>query len=185
MATGKKLVKPRKRVSGSKAARRAGAPRKRTSPPAKASPPAKVAPPPEPAVAAGAAQPAPMSSAALDAPASMPAAEATVSPIVSASQDPAPDAIIHLGAQLTIREAVPLRAELLERVDDVDTLGLDASGVLKVDTAGLQVLLAFADQRRRAGSQVAWTGCSDAMRRAATQLGLGTALGLPAAGANA
>ncbi len=110
---------------------------------------------------------------------------ANSSPVASSGQDPAPDAIIHLGAQLTIREAVPLRAELLERVDSVDPVGLDASGVLKVDTAGLQVLLAFAEQRRRAGSHVAWTGCSESLARAATQLGLRQALGLGDAGAAA
>lgn len=161
MAIGKKLAKPRTRSSGGKAVARVAAQRQRVAP--AASPP--------PAAAVGLEPPA--------------AGAGTVSPVASSSQDPAPDAIIHLGAHLTIREAVPLRAELLERVDAVDAVGLDASDVLKVDTAGLQVLLAFTDQRRRAGSQVAWTGCSESLRRAAAQLGVGPALGLPAAGAAA
>jgi phospholipid transport system transporter-binding protein len=102
----------------------------------------------------------------------------------SASPEPAPDAVIHLGAHLTIREAVALRAELLERVDLVDAVGLDASGVQKVDTAGLQVLLAFTSQRRRADVPTVWTGCSDSVRRGAANLDLVQALGLPSGGAS-
>jgi anti-anti-sigma regulatory factor len=102
----------------------------------------------------------------------------------SASPDPAPDAVIHLGAHLTLREAVALRAELSDRVDLVDAVGLDASGVQKVDTAGLQVLLAFTRQRRAAQAPTVWTGCSDNVRRAATSLDLARALDLPAGAAS-
>jgi anti-anti-sigma regulatory factor len=103
--------------------------------------------------------------------------------VAPSSPDPAPDAIIHLGAHLTIREAVALRAELLERVNLVDVVGLDASGVQKVDTAGLQVLLAFTRQRRVADAATVWTGCSDSLRKGAACLDLGQALGLPAGAA--
>ena len=171
MATGKKLAKSRTRSSAGQAASRNGAQRKRAAAPREAIAPVKAAAvaQPEP--------PAPVAAAPVGAESSSPAA--------SSSPDPAPDATIRLGAQLTIREAVPLRAEMLERVDGVDPVGLDASGVQKVDTAGLQVLLAFVDQRRKAGSQVAWTGCSEPLRKAAAQLAIESALGLPAAGARA
>jgi anti-anti-sigma regulatory factor len=102
----------------------------------------------------------------------------------SASPDPAPDAVIHLGAHLTLREAVALRAELSDRVDLVDAVGLDASGVQKVDTAGLQVLLAFTRQRRAAQAATVWTGCSDSVRKAAASLDLARALDLPAGAAS-
>jgi ABC-type transporter Mla MlaB component len=170
LATGKKLAKPRTRASGGKAVARSGAARKHAAAPR----------------VAGAVAAAPPAQPATPSPEAMPlAASPALSPVASPSQDPAPDAIIHLGAQLTIREAVPLRAELLERVDAVDPVGLDASGVQKVDTAGLQVLLAFTDQRRKAGSHVAWTGCSEPLRKAACLLAIEAALGLPAAGAAA
>ena len=173
MATGKKLAKSRTRTSVGQPAARTGTQRKRVPTPAAMEPQ-----PAEPQAAAA-------QTAVAQGGSAKDMVDASVSPVVSASQDPAPDAIIHLGAHLTIREAVPLRAELLERVDAVDPVGLDASGVQKVDTAGLQVLLAFTDQRRRAGNHVAWTGCSESLRKAAALLAMEAALGLPAAGATA
>jgi anti-anti-sigma regulatory factor len=98
----------------------------------------------------------------------------------AAAAQPMAEAILRLGAQLTIREAVPLRAELLERADGSASLALDASGVVKVDTAGLQLLLAFLARRRAGGAPTVWAGCSDALRRAADCLDLSRALGLPA-----
>jgi anti-anti-sigma regulatory factor len=168
LANGRKLAKPRTRSSGGKPAGKAH--------PAKA---ARAGASKAAAVAATADEP--LSVAA----AMAPAAPATlVGEVASASPDPAPDAIIHLGAQLTIREAVPLRAELLERVDAVDLVALDASGVQKVDTAGLQVLLAFTRQRRAAAVETIWTGCSEVLRKAAAALDLAQALGLPAGAAS-
>ena len=201
MAIGKKLAKPRTRASGGKTVGRSGKSRKRAASPRVAVPSrvhvTAAAVPQDPLhveVAAADVVPATVVPAAVVPADVVPAtgvvggsaaAAASLSPVASPSQDPAPDAIIHLGAQLTLREAVPLRAELLERVDVVDPVGLDASGVQKVDTAGLQVLLAFTDQRRKAGNHVAWTGCSEPLRKAACQLAIEAALGLPAGGAAA
>jgi len=196
LAIGKKLAKPRTRASGGKTVGRSGKSRKRAASPRVAVPSrvhvTAAAAPQDPLyveVAATDVVPATVVSADVVPAAGLAgtpaAAAASLSPVASPSQDPAPDAIIHLGAQLTLREAVPLRAELLERVDVVDPVGLDASGVQKVDTAGLQVLLAFTDQRRKAGNHVAWTGCSEPLRKAACQLAIEAALGLPAGGAAA
>jgi len=196
LAIGKKLAKPRTRASGGRTVGHSGKSRKRAASPRVAVPSrvdvTAVAVPQDPLyveVAATDVVPATVVSADVVPAAGLAgtpaAAAASLSPVASPSQDPAPDAIIHLGAQLTLREAVPLRAELLERVDVVDPVGLDASGVQKVDTAGLQVLLAFTDQRRKAGNHVAWTGCSEPLRKAACQLAIEAALGLPAGGAAA
>ncbi|NLC61786.1 MAG: STAS domain-containing protein [Gammaproteobacteria bacterium] len=55
---------------------------------------------------------------------------------------------------------------------------LDAGGVERVHTAGLQVLLAWWQARESAGRQTRWSGCSETLRSAAATLGLATALGL-------
>jgi anti-anti-sigma regulatory factor len=109
---------------------------------------------------------------------SVPAVEPAVSMPPAPDPVPSADAVIRLGAQCTIREAVPLRAELLARVDAVEPVWLDAAGVQKVDTAGLQVLLAFRQQRQVAGGATEWTGCSEAFRKAAATIALTRALGL-------
>ena len=166
MANGRKLAKPRTRSSGGKPAGKAHSVKAARAGPARAAAVATAATLSDKPLPVGA----PIVSAA-------PATLVGVS--ASASPDPAPDAIIHLGAHLTIREAVPLRAELLERVDAVDLVALDAAGVQKVDTAGLQVLLAFTRQRRAAAVETIWTGCSEVLRKAALALDLAQALGLP------
>jgi anti-anti-sigma regulatory factor len=168
LATGKKLAKPRNRVSASKVAGPRSTQRKGAAADVGVVPAAHVLP----QVPAGP-------------PAHAREAVAAVTVVAPAGPGPAADAIIRLGTHLTIREAVPLRAELLERVDAVDPVGLDASAVHKVDSAGLQVLLAFARQRRISGNQVSWTACSEPLRKAAVLLALDVPLGLPAAGAMA
>ena len=172
LATGKKLAKPRNPVSARKVANPRSTQRKGVAAAVAAKPATHALPQVPPA--AHPPGPGPVAAVAAVAVAVAPAGPA-----------PAPDAIIRLGAQLTIREAVPLRAELLERVDAVDPVGLDASAVQKVDSAGLQVLLAFAQQRRRSGNQVSWTACSEPLRKAAVLLALDAPLALPAAGAPA
>lgn len=178
MAIGKKPAKARARAAGRKRVGAARQPAATQAAPAQVAEPVVVAPVPLAPVPLPESIESPIESQLPDEPA------APVEATASASPDPAPDAVIHLGAHLTIREAVALRAELLERVDLVDAVGLDASGVQKVDTAGLQVLLAFARQRRGANVATAWTGCSDSMRRGAAGLDLVVALGLPVGGAS-
>jgi phospholipid transport system transporter-binding protein len=181
LATGKKPAKARARAAGSKRVGAARQPAASRSAPAQAAADVELVPVLQPAPDA-LALPEPTEGPVEPQVPAMPAH--LVESTVSASPDPAPDAVIHLGAHLTIREAVALRAELLERVDLVDAVGLDASGVQKVDTAGLQVLLAFTRQRRRADVATVWTGCSDSVRRGAASLDLVQALGLPAGGAS-
>lgn len=57
-------------------------------------------------------------------------------------------------------------------------LALDASGVERVHTAGLQLLVAWWRAREASGLETGWTACSDTLRAAAATLGLGDAIGL-------
>ena len=79
----------------------------------------------------------------------------------------------------TIRTINSLQTELAERLDESGPLQIDATAVDRVDTAGLQLLAAFVRDVRAEQRTVEWVGCSDAMRKAATALGLDGALGLP------
>jgi anti-anti-sigma regulatory factor len=56
---------------------------------------------------------------------------------------------------------------------------LDGRRVEKVDTAGIQTLLAGHHALTRAGKTVRWAGCSPQLKAAAELLGLAGALGLP------
>lgn len=57
-------------------------------------------------------------------------------------------------------------------------IALDARQVEKVDAAGLQALLAGWRLLGESGKTVQWAGCSEALRSAATLLGLSESLGI-------
>ena len=57
-------------------------------------------------------------------------------------------------------------------------IALDARQVEKVDTAGVQALLAGYRQLAEAGKTVTWSGCSEPLRSAAALLGLAESLGI-------
>jgi ABC-type transporter Mla MlaB component len=57
---------------------------------------------------------------------------------------------------------------------------LDGSEVKRIDAAGLRLLLAFMNERRAAGSVIAWRGTSGVLSKAAQKLGLTAAMHLPA-----
>jgi ABC-type transporter Mla MlaB component len=65
-------------------------------------------------------------------------------------------------------------------VNDSGNVQLDASAVQRVDTASLQVLAAFARDRRADGLPLEWLGVPACLTDAATLLDLTNALGLPA-----
>lgn len=86
-----------------------------------------------------------------------------------------------LGASLTLREVIDLQRELIVAEAGSDELRLDGSGVQRVDTAGLQLLVALARRRKVAGQPLSWTGVSPALLQGSTRLGLAALLGLPGA----
>ena len=57
-------------------------------------------------------------------------------------------------------------------------VGIDAGGVERVHTAGLQLLLAWWRAREASGLDTCWTACSDTLREAVATLGLTAAIGL-------
>jgi phospholipid transport system transporter-binding protein len=79
----------------------------------------------------------------------------------------------------TIRTINSLQAELAERLDESGHVQIDGTAVDRVDTAGLQLLAAFVRDVRAEQRAVEWVGCSDALRKAATALGLEATLCLP------
>jgi anti-anti-sigma regulatory factor len=88
---------------------------------------------------------------------------------------------VALGALCTLREALPLKAQLEDGLALARDIELDGAGVERIDCAGLQLLVAFVrelDARRLA---VRWSGTSPVLQRAARQVGLEAALALPVA----
>jgi anti-anti-sigma regulatory factor len=63
---------------------------------------------------------------------------------------------------------------------DGDPVVVDGSAVERIDTAGLQLLVAFARRQKEAGRRLHWEAASPALLSGSARLGLNEALGLGA-----
>lgn len=94
-----------------------------------------------------------------------------------ASSRPAPAALA-LAAHCCIKDAAGLQEQLLAVVAHPAAVELDMDAVERIDTAALQVLCAFVQQRVAEGRTVQWRGEGSVLREAAGQLGVQSLLGL-------
>ncbi len=93
-----------------------------------------------------------------------------------------PEAVLRLPPQCTIRDAAQLLGQLMLRLEHSAPVYIDAARVERIDTAALQLLVAFLSERKARRRAVVWLECSEGMMRAAQALDLTAALALGAAG---
>jgi anti-anti-sigma regulatory factor len=86
---------------------------------------------------------------------------------------------LKLAAECTLREAEALKLALLAAEDSSGDFIIDGSGVTRVDTAGLQLLIGFAMRLELTGRRLVWNEVSKPLRSTALQGGLGALLRLP------
>jgi len=87
--------------------------------------------------------------------------------------------VLLLASDCTIREADQLKAQLLEHLDAPEPLFVDGSAVQKADTAGVQLLVAFALDCMERGIAFGWPGRSRALESAIDTLGVAPLLECP------
>jgi anti-anti-sigma regulatory factor len=85
-----------------------------------------------------------------------------------------------LPASCTLRDAVGVKAMLMQGLDVPGNVEVDARSVEVVDASLLQLLVAFTRDMRDAGRAVTWKGASGVLSRSAEVLGLVQVLGLDA-----
>ena len=107
---------------------------------------------------------------------SRPAGTSRPSPAVKQPRTPG---VFTLSAECTIAESAPLQADLSRLLDKDTPVTLDAKELQRIDTAGMQVIVAFVRERTASGRQVEWRNTPPTLLSAARLLGLGTLLGLP------
>jgi anti-anti-sigma regulatory factor len=90
-----------------------------------------------------------------------------------------PTGQIVLGASCTIHEAQLLRAHLLAQAELPGPYQIDGSAVQHVDTAGVQLVVAFALDCLERGIAYSWKGRSPALDEAIRVLGVGALLESP------
>jgi len=93
---------------------------------------------------------------------------------------PAPEAaaapahtILHLGAGLEIKDVETVRRQLADMLDRGSPVTVDISHVAAMDTAGVQLLLAFQSEAAKRGVSIEYSGRSTAFTHALTAVGLG------------
>ncbi|GAB2563670.1 STAS domain-containing protein [Dyella jejuensis] len=89
------------------------------------------------------------------------------------------EARVGMPADCRIADVSDLHRQLREALD-ASRIVLDGSAVERVDTAALQLLVAFQRDAGTRGCPVSWAGASAPLRDAAVQLGVAQALALPA-----
>jgi anti-anti-sigma regulatory factor len=87
--------------------------------------------------------------------------------------------VLLLAPDCTIREADQLKQQLLEHLDAPEPLFVDGSAVEKADTAGVQLLVAFALDCMERGISFGWPGRSRALESAIATLGVAPLLECP------
>ena len=84
-----------------------------------------------------------------------------------------------LGVSCTIHEASQLRTQLLEQATHPGPYEIDGSSVQQIDTAGLQLVVAFALDCLERNIRYVWTGRSPVLDEAIRVLGVGALLESP------
>jgi anti-anti-sigma regulatory factor len=84
-----------------------------------------------------------------------------------------------LTASCTVRDSIALKSALLDLLMKPQPVTIDVRAVERIDTAALQVLCAFTRDRKAAGGEVLWLGCTESFSEAVRLLGLQQVLGVP------
>ena len=90
-----------------------------------------------------------------------------------------------LPPQCLIRDAAQLKQQLLPHVNEAAAVSIDTHQIERIDSAAMQVLLAFVRDRRSQQRAINWLGLNAVFLDSAQMLGLEQMLGLPLSGAAA
>jgi ABC-type transporter Mla MlaB component len=85
-----------------------------------------------------------------------------------------------LAAECTVSDAGSLKERLASLLEEPQAVTLDVTALQRIDTAGLQVIIAFVRERAGHGRLVQWQGTAPVLATAAHLLGLTSLLRLPA-----
>jgi anti-anti-sigma regulatory factor len=86
------------------------------------------------------------------------------------------DTLLHLGAGLEIKDVESVHKQLTSMLGRGPSITLDISHVAAMDTAGVQLLLAFQSEAAKRGVAIDYSGRSNAFTHALTAVGLGDAV---------
>jgi len=88
------------------------------------------------------------------------------------------DGVIDCGEMLTIADVGDLYGRLLTSLAEGKSVSLDCSKIERIDTAALQIVLAYAKQLESQSAALSWLEPSDTFIKNASLLGLASELKL-------
>lgn len=83
---------------------------------------------------------------------------------------------VECGESLAINSVADLYGKLSKALETSSTIELDTSGVEKVDTAGLQLLVALEHEVEKSSGKVSYKNPSEALQQAVVTMGLNSHL---------
>jgi len=83
-----------------------------------------------------------------------------------------------LPTSCTVRESAALKAELLPLIDRDNVITLDVRAVERIDTAALQLLVAFVRDRNQMHHDTNWIGAPECINEAVKILGMADTLNI-------
>jgi anti-sigma B factor antagonist len=86
-----------------------------------------------------------------------------------------------LAGEMTILDAAQIKTALLQALQAAETLEVDLSGVIELDTTGVQLMLMLQREARWHDKSLSWSGHSPTVARLLDLLNLGRTLDAPAA----
>ena len=106
----------------------------------------------------------------------VPAPQADTTSKSSAIPTVAADTLLHLGAGLEVKDVESVHKQLTSMLERGPSVTLDISHIAAMDTAGVQLLLAFQSEATKRGVTIDYSGRSNAFTHALTTVGLGDAI---------
>jgi ABC-type transporter Mla MlaB component len=96
------------------------------------------------------------------------------------SRTPSPRSeVFALSASCTVTESAALKSALLEILPEPTPVTLDVARLQRIDTAGMQLIVAFVRERESHGLRVEWRSMAPTFTSAAHLLGVASLLQLP------
>lgn len=83
---------------------------------------------------------------------------------------------IKLPAELTIVQVGECKSKILQAVENSDVILLDDSDVVRIDTVGIQLLLALVTHVSAQNKELKWQSSSSVIQESVKQLGLDEAI---------
>lgn len=84
--------------------------------------------------------------------------------------------VLRLPAELTINQVEQCRFDILGMLEDNDSITIDDSALVRIDTLGIQLLLGMVIQFTSQNKQLHWRSQSSLLKTSVKQLGLNEAI---------